>query len=248
MATATARFWFVWATILVGWFAFVRITLDVLALLGVSRPAGYLIGLLCGVVLVGLSLYVVWRHPDRESGERISRGHRVGAWLLSLYLVVVWLLLFTGSPTPFYVGVTLLLLPIAIRCADLAVKHLLRPADGEAADAAVPSLAAVIGRAGPARRAADRRRLSDRLVSRPRCRRHDHARHHGDALLARRDQRRGDPAAGRLRLASRARLDRLQAARGGRRGARPMAEETRGAGRASGPCCRSCAICCSWCS
>ena len=144
MATATARFWFVWATILVGWFAFIRITLDVLALLGVSRPAGYLIGLLCGVVLVGLSLYVVWRHPRRESGRRSSGGARIGAWLLSLYLVVVWLLLFTGSPTPFYVGITLLLLPIAIRCADLAVKHLLRPADGEAADAAVPSLTAVI--------------------------------------------------------------------------------------------------------
>jgi small-conductance mechanosensitive channel len=147
MATTTARFWFVWSTILVGWFAFVRISLDVLALLGVSPPARYLVGLVCGVVLVGLSLYVVWRHPARESGERISGGARVGAWLLSLYLVVVWLLLFTGSPTPFYVGVTLLLLPIAIRCADLAVKHMLRPADGEAADVAVPSLAAVtIGR------------------------------------------------------------------------------------------------------
>ena len=80
MATPSARFWFVWSAILVGWFAFVRITLDVLAALGVSRPAGYLVGLLCGVVLVGLSLYVVWRHPDRESGEQVSRGHRVGAW------------------------------------------------------------------------------------------------------------------------------------------------------------------------
>ena len=143
MATPSARFRFVWSAIVVGWFAFVRITLDVLAALGVSRPAGYLVGLLCGVVLVGLSLYVVWRHPDRESGEQVSRGHRVGAWSLSLYLVVVWLLLFTGSPTLFYVGVTLLLLPIAIRCADLAVTHLLRPADREAADGAVPSLAAV---------------------------------------------------------------------------------------------------------
>ena len=143
MATPSARFWFVWSAILVGWFAFVRITLDVLALLGVSRPAGYLIGLLCGVVLVGLSLYVVWRHPERESGERTSRGHRVGAWLLSLYVIVVWLLAFTGSPTPFYVGIILLLLPIAIRSADLAVRHVLRPADSEADDVAVPSLAAV---------------------------------------------------------------------------------------------------------
>jgi small-conductance mechanosensitive channel len=143
MATPSARFWFVWSAILVGWFAFVRITLDVLALLGVSRPAGYLIGLLCGVVLVGLSLYVVWRHPERESGERTSRGHRVGAWLLSLYVIVVWLLAFTGSPTPFYVGIILLLLPIAIRSANLAVRHVLRPADSEADDVAVPSLATV---------------------------------------------------------------------------------------------------------
>jgi moderate conductance mechanosensitive channel len=143
MATPSARFWFVWSAVLVGWFAFVRITLDVLALLGVSRPVGYLIGLLCGVVLVGLSLYVVWRHPDRESGERTSRGHRVGAWLLSLYVIVVWLLAFTGSPTPFYVGIILLLLPIAIRSTNLAVRHVLRPADSEADDVAVPSLATV---------------------------------------------------------------------------------------------------------
>jgi moderate conductance mechanosensitive channel len=143
MATPSARFWFVWSAILVGWFAFVRTTMDVLATLGVSRPAGYLIGLLCGVVLVGLSLYVVWRHPDRESGERPSRGHRVGAWLLSLYVIVVWLLAFTGSPTPFYVGIILLLLPLAIRSANLAVRHVLRPADTEAGDVAVPSLTAV---------------------------------------------------------------------------------------------------------
>jgi small-conductance mechanosensitive channel len=143
MATTTARFWFVWSTVLVGWFAFVRITLDVLTLLGVSPPVRYLIGLLCGVVLVGLSLYVVWRHPARQTGQPISGGARVGAWLVSLYLIVVWLLLFTGSPTLFYVGVTLLLLPIAIRCADLAVKHVLRPAGSETDDVSVPSLAAV---------------------------------------------------------------------------------------------------------
>jgi len=143
MATATAQFWFVWSAILVGWFAFVKITLDVLALLGVSEPAGYLIGLLCGVVLVGLSLFVVWRHPARESGEPASSEHRLGAWLLSLYLVVVWLLLFTGSPTPFYIGVILLLLPIAIRCTNLAVKHMLRPPGSDTAGDAVPSLTGV---------------------------------------------------------------------------------------------------------
>ena len=63
----------------------------------------------------------------------MSRSHRLGAWLLSVYVVVVWLLLFTGSVTPFYVGVILLLLPIALRCVHLAVAHVLRP-EGAAAE------------------------------------------------------------------------------------------------------------------
>ena len=74
--------------------------------------------------------------------SRASREHRLGAWLLSLYVIVVWLLLFTGSVAPFYIGVTLLLLPIALRCAHLAVAHVLRP-EGSAAADAVPSLTAV---------------------------------------------------------------------------------------------------------
>ncbi len=143
MATATARFWFVWSAVLIGWFFFVKITLSGLTTLGISRPAWYLVGLACGVVLVGLALYVVWRHPARDTGEPASREHRLGAWLLSVYLVVVWLLLFTGSVTPFYVGVILLLLPIAIHGTNLAAKHVRRPAGSAAADDSVPSLTAV---------------------------------------------------------------------------------------------------------
>jgi moderate conductance mechanosensitive channel len=143
MATPSARFWFVWSTVLVGWFFFVKVTLDLLAVLGVARPVVYLVGLACGVVLVGLTLSVVWRHPARESGEVASRGHRLSAWLLSLYVIVVWLLLFTGSVAPFYIGVILLLLPVALWSVHLAVTHLLRPAGSEAADVALPSLTAV---------------------------------------------------------------------------------------------------------
>jgi moderate conductance mechanosensitive channel len=142
MATPSARFWFVWATILVGWFFFVKVTMDLLAMLGVSPHAVYLVGLTCGVVLVGLTLYVVWRHPARENGAPASREHPLGASLLSLYVIVVWLLLFTGSVAPFYIGVILLLLPIALRCVHLAVAHVVRQ-EGSADADAVPSLSAV---------------------------------------------------------------------------------------------------------
>src|SRR5690606_29251160 len=143
MTTPAARFWFAWSAILVGWFFFVQVTLDLLVLLGVSRSAVYLIGLACGLVLVGLTLYVVWRHPPRVDGAEAHRGYRLGAWLLSAYVIVVWLLLFTGSTAPFYVGVILLLLPVALRGVHLAVTHLVRPPEREAGDEAVPSLTAV---------------------------------------------------------------------------------------------------------
>lgn len=143
MATATARFWFIWSPILVGYYFFVKVSLDLLATLGVDRAAGYLVGMICGIVLLGLTLFVVWRCPTWDGSERESHEHRLGSWLLSLYLVVVWLLLFTGSVTPFYVGIIMLLLPIAIGVNHRAVNHLLRPTEsGESADA-VPSLATV---------------------------------------------------------------------------------------------------------
>jgi small-conductance mechanosensitive channel len=148
MATPSARFWFVWTSILVGWFLFVNVTLDLLELLGVSRPAGYLVGLACGIVLVGLTLYVVWRHPVRETGEPASRDHRLGSWLLSLYVIVVWMLLFTGSATPFYIGVILLLLPIALSSTNLAIDHVLRPVRSESAVTAVPSVTAACAERG----------------------------------------------------------------------------------------------------
>jgi hypothetical protein len=131
MATATTRFWFVWSAILVGYYFFIKVTRDLLTMLGVGRVAGYHAGVMCGILLLALTLFVVWRSPTWNGRERGSHEHRLGAWLLSLYLVIVWLLLFTGSVTPFYVGIIVLLLPIAIRVNHRAVAHLLRPVGSE---------------------------------------------------------------------------------------------------------------------
>ncbi|WGF89955.1 mechanosensitive ion channel family protein [Marinivivus vitaminiproducens] len=141
MATVTARFWFVWTAVLIGWFFAVQITLELLGNLGMSRPSIFLVGAGCGVVLLAMGLWIVWRRPD-AAGVRASRERRLGAIGLSAYLVTVWLLLFTGSVTPFYVGVILLILPIVVRCIHAGVGHLLRPA-GETHDEVIPSLAIV---------------------------------------------------------------------------------------------------------
>jgi moderate conductance mechanosensitive channel len=141
ITNASARFWHVWSAVLFGYYFFVKVTLGLLATLGVGRAADYLVGLACGVVLLGLALFVLWRHPTSDGRVREHHRHRLGSWLLSLYLVIVWLLLFTGSATPFYIGIILLLLPIAIRVNRLAVNHLLRPTASGSVAHAMPSLA-----------------------------------------------------------------------------------------------------------
>ncbi|WP_225773100.1 mechanosensitive ion channel family protein [Inquilinus sp. Marseille-Q2685] len=142
MATPTAHYWFVWSAILVGWFFFVQFTLGMLATLGLRLESWYLVGLACGVVLLGLTLAALWRAPTFDGRDRIGHDHRIGTWLLTLYIVGIWLALFTGTTAPFYVGIILLLLPIAIRGTHLAVKHVLRP-PGAAAAEEVPSVLAV---------------------------------------------------------------------------------------------------------
>ncbi|TXH31671.1 MAG: mechanosensitive ion channel [Rhodospirillaceae bacterium] len=128
MATVTAQFWFVWSAVLTGYFYFVKFSLGLLKTLGMSRSALDVIALASGIGLLVLALFVVWRCPAMDGR---SRPHRFGTWLLSAYMVAVWLVLLTGSYALFYVGVIVLLLPIVLHCNQLAVKHVLRPQSRE---------------------------------------------------------------------------------------------------------------------
>ncbi|WP_342234469.1 mechanosensitive ion channel family protein [Inquilinus sp. OTU3971] len=143
MANRAACYWLVWSTAILGWFFFARSTLTILRSLSLSGESWYLVGLACGLVLLGLALSALWRAPSLDGLDRIRRRHTVVCWLVSFYLVGVWLALFFGSPAPFYIGLILLLLPITIRGMRSAVGHLLRPPGSEAAPAESTSLTAV---------------------------------------------------------------------------------------------------------
>jgi small-conductance mechanosensitive channel len=132
MATPAARFWFVWSTLIAGFFFFVQHSLRILTELGVERHSVLFIGIPSGLILLALAIYTVWASPRADGAVGIKRSHHIGPWLISLYLFAVWLMLFTGSVKPFYIGVILLLLPIAIRGINHAVGILLSPG-GEAA-------------------------------------------------------------------------------------------------------------------
>ncbi|MDY0884593.1 mechanosensitive ion channel family protein [Dongia soli] len=146
MATVTAHFWFIWSAVLTGYFFFVKFSLGLLKTLGMSRPALDVIALASGIGLLALALFVAWRCPAMDGRPRL---HRFGTWLLSAYMVAVWLVLLTGSYALFYVGLILLLLPIVIHCNQLAVKHVLRPPSpgGSGEDAAGENGAGATGTA-----------------------------------------------------------------------------------------------------
>lgn len=142
VATVCARFWFVWATVLVGWFAFGHFTYQLLPGLGVAHEAAYLLALGFGLILLCLALFALWRCPTFDGAERVGDRHRVGTVLVSLYLIATWLVAFSGKDAAFYIGVVLLVVPIAISCVRLSVRHVLRPVGAELAEAPVlPSLA-----------------------------------------------------------------------------------------------------------
>lgn len=141
VATVCARFWFVWSAVLVGWFAFGHFTYQLLPALGVAHEAAYLLALGFGLILLCLALIALWRCPTFDGAERASDRHRVPTVLVSLYLIATWLVAFSGKDAAFYIGVVLLVVPIAISCVRLSVRHVLRPVGAELAEAPVPSLA-----------------------------------------------------------------------------------------------------------
>jgi small-conductance mechanosensitive channel len=143
MSTPAATFWFVWSAILVGWFSFIGVTLQILTTLGIAPAAGYALGIVGGFLLLGMTLFTVWRTPPLGAGAEAPHASRLGRGLLTVYLAAVWLALLAGTTKLFFVGIMLLLLPLALIGANRSVNHLLRPPGSTAAADAMPTITTV---------------------------------------------------------------------------------------------------------
>lgn len=128
LATATARYWFVWSTVLVGAFFFAKGTFRLVPVLGANLTARTLIGIALSFVVLVLALNVLWRRPAPDGNGMAQRSHEPATWLVSLALVAIWLTAFTGATAPFDVGIALLILMLANFGLRRAVDHLMRPA------------------------------------------------------------------------------------------------------------------------
>ena len=147
LSADAARFWFRRLALFVGWFAFGRATLDVLSALGFSPEARELVAYTLGLGLLAIALNVVWTRPRaadalprRDAAPQPITGLHPGfcpfAWLL------LWGFWVVGFMRLFWLLAVALLLPPAIKVAQMASHHVSRPSAGSGAPSA-PGLTAV---------------------------------------------------------------------------------------------------------
>jgi small-conductance mechanosensitive channel len=141
MNTQSAWFWHRRLGLMVGWFAFGWVTVQLLLVLGISMPARYLIGYVLGLGLLVLAIEAVWRRPMAGVDGRWL-GARARNWLLTVYFVLLWALRATSSPYLLWLAVVAVGLPAAIRATRRSVNHILRPPGSTEPEASAPSIAA----------------------------------------------------------------------------------------------------------
>lgn len=133
MSTRTARYWFVWSAVLVGTFYFAKGTFRLVPSLGANLDSRTLVGSILSILLLSLALAALWRRPSFDGSFPTQRARDGWTWLISVYLVGVWLTVFTGETAPFDIGIVLLLVFLASFGLRLVVEQLLRTSDAEAA-------------------------------------------------------------------------------------------------------------------
>src|SRR5690606_30861626 len=133
-----ARYWYWRLAVFVAWFALGWATVDMLTALGFSPAARAIVAYLLGLGLLAISIGVAWTWPPSNpdgvpfEGRPPRISSAVGASLLSLYFVALWVFWVVGFTRLFWLGAVALLLPAAIRVSERAIRYALRAPEGSA--------------------------------------------------------------------------------------------------------------------
>jgi small-conductance mechanosensitive channel len=141
-----AAFWHLRFGLFAGWFAFGWATCEVLLTLGFSQDSQSLVAFTLGIGLLLLAIEALWRRPRLHPAapEAVTgRRHEALDWLLTAYLVVIWLLWVLGLWGLFGIAIVALVLPVAFSVLNRSAAHFLRPANDDVSPARRASLATV---------------------------------------------------------------------------------------------------------
>jgi len=144
-----AGFWHRRLVLFVGWLAFGWVTVSLLDMLGFPPPARRLIAYMLGLGLLSIALETIWHRPSPAPRDVAGDAVRVGrmtrsarSWLLSAYVVLLWMLWVASALPIFWLAVVAGGLPAGIGATQRCIYHLLRPADVADAPAQPPGIAA----------------------------------------------------------------------------------------------------------
>ncbi|MGQ0674757.1 MAG: mechanosensitive ion channel domain-containing protein [Rhodospirillales bacterium] len=141
MSTETAWFWHKRLGLLVGWFGFGWVTVQILSILGISAEARQLVAYTLGLGLLAIGLEAVWRTPAAGLGGRWF-GATARNWLVTVYFVALWAMWVASSVAALWLAIVAVGLPAAIRTTRRSVNHILRPPGSAESESSVPSIAA----------------------------------------------------------------------------------------------------------
>ncbi|RDI57244.1 mechanosensitive ion channel family protein [Microvirga subterranea] len=133
-----ARFWFGRIALFAGWFLLGWATVETTRTLGFSLDGRRVLAYALGIGLLVIAVEAVWRRPVAPPSmvaapEQPVRHHVIGTWLVTLYLVLLWVLWVAGLMGLFWLAAVAVLLPQAIAVTKASVRHVLRPGPGEVA-------------------------------------------------------------------------------------------------------------------
>ncbi len=142
-----AAFWHRRLALVTTWFAFGWATCDVLLALGFSRDAQSLAAFTIGLGLLAIAIEALWRrprlHPVAHDPSVGKRQGEVTDWLLTTYLVAIWLMWVLGLWGLFGIAIVALALPLAFTVMNRSASHFLRAANDDMDPVRSPSLTTV---------------------------------------------------------------------------------------------------------
>jgi small-conductance mechanosensitive channel len=128
MSDAAARHWHGWTAALIGWFAFGRLTVELLKGLGSPAPVIGLFVAAAALIWLALALVAIWNRPPRHEAD--PAASRAVSWGVSAYLVLLWLSLLGGAPRLFWLGAVAAATPAVLTLVRQSVAALLRDTSG----------------------------------------------------------------------------------------------------------------------
>ena len=109
LSDAEANFWVRRLKLFAGYFLFGWATVSLMPLLAFSPDVTRLAAYLLGLGLLAMAIEMVWRKPGMKAGP-----YGVRPWLLTIFLVVLWLLWVSGAMGLLWIGIYALLLPSVV--------------------------------------------------------------------------------------------------------------------------------------